>query len=120
MPESTKSVYPDGTIEWHLNGKLHRVDGPAVVVPGTYEAWYLNGELHRVDGPALSFLISGNRKWYLNGKPHREDGPAVEQGDYIEWWLKGNRLTYEAFISSDLSEYPRMANYKAVHQIIND
>ena len=28
--------------------------------------WYLNGKLHRVDGPAVEWS-SGSKMWYLNG-----------------------------------------------------
>ena len=37
-------VHPDGTKEWYLNGKLHRVDGPAVEYADGIKVWYLNGE----------------------------------------------------------------------------
>jgi hypothetical protein len=46
--------------EWHLNGQLHRINGPAYrrwqVVDGlavlTLEGWHSNGLFHRTDGPA--------------------------------------------------------------------
>ena len=46
--------------------------------------WYLNGKRHRVDGPACEFA-SGDKYWYLNGKHHRVDGPAIEyaNGDCV-------------------------------------
>ena len=34
--------WSDGTREWHLNGKLHRVDGPAVEYANGEREWYLN------------------------------------------------------------------------------
>jgi hypothetical protein len=35
---------PDGNKYWFLNGKEHRVDGPAVeFADGTIKKWYLNG-----------------------------------------------------------------------------
>ena len=37
-------LYPNGTRWWNLNGKLHRVDGPAVERIGGIKSWYLNGE----------------------------------------------------------------------------
>jgi len=39
--------------------------------------WYLNGKQHRVDGPAVEWA-DGSIFWYLNGLRHREDGPALE------------------------------------------
>ncbi len=44
MIKYTVEVYANGTKHWHLNGKRHREDGPAVeLVTGTTE-WYLNGK----------------------------------------------------------------------------
>lgn len=105
----------DGTEVWHLNGKRHREDGPALVTPAGNKNWYRNGQRHREDGPAVE-ETSGIQEWYLNDKLHREDGPAViwpgiksiwyqngrmhreggpavERADgRIEWWLKGKQL----------------------------
>ena len=87
----------NGNKEWYLNGKRHRVDGPAIEGANGYKAWYLNGELHRIDGPAVE-QADGNKAWYLNGKLHRVDGPAVEWADgYKEWWLNGKEYTEMEF-----------------------
>ena len=50
---------------WYLNGKLHRVDGPAIECSSGVKYWYLNGNLHRIDGPAAEFS-DGTKWWYLN------------------------------------------------------
>ena len=90
--------------KWCLNGRLHKVDGPAYqkwqIVQGkpvlVSELWYLHGLLHRVDGPAYrkwemvnNESILTQEEWWLNGKPHR-DGylPANLQGRY---WKRGVR-----------------------------
>jgi hypothetical protein len=62
-------VRQNGVMEWRLNGKLHREDGPAVEFLNGAKYWYLNGVLHREDGPAVE-LSNGTKKWYLNGKLH--------------------------------------------------
>jgi hypothetical protein len=92
------------------NGKLHCVDGPAVVDPkgGTTERlWYQHDKLHRTDGPAREWPKEGIKEWYFEGKKvepmfheckvdedgtkkyynekgelHRTYGPAVE---YTDW-----------------------------------
>jgi len=46
-PKPTKSVGPDGTERWHLNGQLHRDEGPAVIWPDGTELWYQHGQFHR-------------------------------------------------------------------------
>ena len=44
----------------------HREDGPAAVWDnGRKKAWYFNGKLHRIDGPAVEFVNDYNA-WYVN------------------------------------------------------
>jgi antitoxin component YwqK of YwqJK toxin-antitoxin module len=57
--------------EWHLDGKLHRVDGPALIEwlengDKLSETWYLNGKIYRLDGPACT-------DWYKNGNKKSEE-----------------------------------------------
>jgi hypothetical protein len=74
---------------WHLNGELHRTDGPAVEWADGDKEWYLNGERHQTDGPAVEYADEG-KEWFLNDKLHRTDGPAIECADgYKEWWEYG-------------------------------
>ena len=40
--------HPDGTKKWWLDGKRHRVDGPAIERPNGTKEWYLNGKLWTV------------------------------------------------------------------------
>ena len=78
-----------GTKQWFLNGKHHRIDGPAIEYPDGTKFWYLNGKLHRIDGPAIEYP-NGEKHWYLNGYHHRTDGPAAEYSDGTkEWCLNG-------------------------------
>ena len=86
-----------GNIEWYLEGKRHREDGPAIEYANGNKEWYLNDKLHREDGPAVEDA-SGYKEWWLNGKEHREDGPALEWPDGTkEWWLNGVEYTEEEF-----------------------
>jgi hypothetical protein len=85
-------ILPNGVRAWHLNGKPHRQDGPAVERADGTREWWLNGELHRQDGPAVE-RADGTREWWLNGKQHREDGPAIEwQNGTCEWFLNGEEF----------------------------
>ena len=36
------------------------------------KAWYLNGKRHRVNGPALEYADGTKEWWYLNGKIYSE------------------------------------------------
>lgn len=95
-----RKVFED-RVEYRLNGKLHRDDGPAVKWNnGDYE-WYNNGQRHRIGAPACVWNDTEGSEfrgpgklydWYLNGKLSRIDGPAIEysNGDY-EWFLNGKR-----------------------------
>jgi hypothetical protein len=65
-------VYPSGDKYWHLNGKSHREDGPAVEYSDGGESWYINNKLHREDGPAIEWA-NGDTYWYLNGQRLTEE-----------------------------------------------
>ena len=80
-------------IEWrNEEGRLHRLDGPAVEWETKTKKWYQNGILHRVGGPAIEWF-DGSLQWYLQGMRHRSDGPAIKwtHGEE-EWFLNGDRL----------------------------
>jgi len=91
------TVRANGSQEWRVNGKLHRVDGPAYI-SGDYQIWYLNGELHRTDGPAVT--VSNRHLWWLNGGLHRTDGPAIIDGDCQEWYLHGEKYTFNDWLKN--------------------
>ena len=65
-------IRKNGSQEWWLNDKFHRIDGPAIIY-GDYQEWWLNGKLHRLDGPAIIY------------------------GDYQEWWIEDKQYTKEEF-----------------------
>ncbi len=86
--------YANGEKEWRLNGKRHRVDGPAVERSDGEKVWWLNGKFHRIDGPAIEFS-DGKKQWWLNGKRHRTDGPAYEDADGSKVWYRNGKLHRE-------------------------
>ena len=88
--ELRRHVDTNGTVRYHnKDGKLHRLDGPALERRNGSKEWYQNGEYHRLDGPALE-RSNGYKEWYQNGKLHRLDGPAYEGSDgYKEWYIEG-------------------------------
>jgi len=80
MQEYTVKVY-DYKTEWYQNGKLHRIDKPAIEYKNGSKFWYQNGEKHRTDGPAVEFS-SGNVEYWENGKEiqkHNTKEMTVEQ-----------------------------------------
>jgi hypothetical protein len=81
-----------GTKRWtNKEGKLHRLDGPAIEYAGGAKKWYQNGLLHRLGGPAREFE-DGHKEWWINGALHREDGPAIEYLDGYKAWYKNGVL----------------------------
>ena len=99
-----KIIKPNGVIEYRLNGRLHREDGPAVINPNNkLIGWYFNNRLHREDGPAIIWP-DNYIAWYMNGKPHRSDGPAIIEsnilpGDFsIMWFAHGKEYSEEDYI----------------------
>ena len=96
----TVKVSDNGDKEWFLNGKLHRVDGPAIEYADGSKRWFLDGKLHRVDGPAIEDA-DGSKEWYQYGKLHRVDGPAVEWSDGSKYWcLDANKLTQAQWLEA--------------------
>ena len=102
MIEYTVQIYERRT-EWYLNGKLHRVEGPAIEWSNGDKEWYLNDKRHRVEGPAIEWSY-GDKSWWLNGLLHREDGAAIEWASgHKEWFLNGVRVT-EAEVMSPVKQ----------------
>jgi hypothetical protein len=60
------STNEDGIKAWYQDGKLHRLDGPAIEVNDS-KAWYQYGKLHRLEGPAWE-MADGSKEWWINGK----------------------------------------------------
>lgn len=80
---------------------LHREDGPAQIwtmktnEPPT-TAWWVNGKRHRIGGPAYENGL-GDVEWFVDNVRHREDGPAVTRVNGTKatktWWINGILLT---------------------------
>jgi hypothetical protein len=70
MKEPECFVYENGSKEWLVDGKFHRLDGPAVEYADGSKAWWVDGKLHRLDGPAVEDA-NGHKEWWINGKYYR-------------------------------------------------
>ena len=98
MKEYTVRVYDDRT-EWHLDGVLHREDGPAIEWADGGKSWWINGKQHRDNGPAVED-DNGHMEWWINGLCHREDGPAIEyKNGTKKWFLDGVHYTEAEFLA---------------------
>jgi hypothetical protein len=81
-------IRKDGTKRYYLNGKSHRLDGPAIKNSNSDKEWWIYGRRHRLDGPAIEY-INGIKQWWVNGELHRLDGPAIENCESKKWYLNG-------------------------------
>ena len=72
MSHTVEIETADGSKEWWVDGKLHRTDGPAVVMADGRKEWRVDDKLHRTDGPAVE-KADGTRKWYINGEKMTEE-----------------------------------------------
>ena len=58
--------------------------------------WYLNGKRHRLDGPAVEY-VGGGKQWWIHDQPHREDGPAVVYGHTNKsWYFRGKHINVKS------------------------
>jgi hypothetical protein len=89
MKKSKLFIDEEGTKEWKLDGKFHRLNGPARVWVNGSKHWYVDGNLNRLNGPAIEDA-DGTKKWYVDGKLHRLDGPAIEDADGTKKWYIHN------------------------------
>lgn len=55
--EYTVTASNDGTRTWWVNGKRHRLDGPAYEGADGTRTWWVNGERHRLDGPKFQQAV---------------------------------------------------------------
>lgn len=78
--------------QWFQNGVSHRIGAPAIeACDGMMKVWHVNGKEHRLDGPARD--DGYYRAWATGGKFHRIDGPAREwNGHPGEWNVMGKKL----------------------------
>lgn len=68
------------TREWFVDGKHHRVDGPAVVCEDGGYMWWMNGERQRApDGGPAGKYSNGSYKWEYKGAPWYD-------GRLFKWW----------------------------------
>jgi hypothetical protein len=73
------------------------------------ELWYLNGKLHRIDGPAAKDC-SGQEEWWYKGIKHRCDGPAIRWSNGVEeWFIMGEQYLSQDEWFNDLTREDQLA-----------
>ena len=67
-----------GCHRYYKDDKIHRDDGPAIILPVDSVKYFIEGKLHNENGPAtISYL--GMLEYYINGRRHNEKGPGIEE-----------------------------------------
>lgn len=80
-----------GCHRYYKNDKIHRDEGPAIILPAGSVKYFINGQLHNENGPAtVSYL--GKKEYFINGKRHRENGPAVIEENGTKRWFRYDLL----------------------------
>jgi hypothetical protein len=90
-----------GTKHWRVNGKLHRLDGPAIEWSDGAKEWRVDGVVHRIGGPAVIWA-DGTKEWWLNGRQisaaavdawliENEIGDVWTDAEKVEFVLKFSR-----------------------------
>jgi len=93
--ENGPAVYDKTGYElWCIDGKNHRLDGPAIIAYD-YKEWWVNGERHRKNGPAIEHR-DGGKEYYKSGKCHRLSGPSIiSSAAENEYWIFGKKVNTE-------------------------
>ena len=87
--------WANGTKEWLLEGKTHRLDEYAREYSDGSKQWFFKGKLHRIDGPAIEDA-SGTKASFVKGKLHRIGGPAIEDASGSKsWYINDKQVTKE-------------------------
>ena len=64
-------VSSQGTKSWHLNGKLHREDGPAVEYSDGTKHWYLNDLKYSESDYRTEMNTCDGKTVVIDGKEYR-------------------------------------------------
>jgi hypothetical protein len=84
-------MYRGNILQYHLFGRLHRVDGPAHSSP-RQDIYYIAGVITHDDGPAFIDKIEGREEWMRDGLLDRTgDLPAIisYDGSYRAYYRRG-------------------------------
>jgi hypothetical protein len=59
-------IYDEGDVEWIMNEKYHKLDGPAVIYPDVRVEYWEKDKRHRINGPAV-IGANGDEEYWENG-----------------------------------------------------
>lgn len=96
-----KRVKTSGEIVWYKDKDLKtigRLDGPAIENTNGYQAYVVDGKFHRLGGPA-QIWDENNYNYFEDDKLHRLDGPACVRSNpnANQYFIKGKCFSKEQF-----------------------
>src|ERR1700691_2726470 len=97
IPENYTGIieYKNNILEYCLNGKCHREDGPAFIYPDGRMYYYLNGKCHREDGPAV-IRKDGSKCWFINNKEiTKEVNDWIKENNIPEIWNNSHKILFK-------------------------
>lgn len=97
-------------VQYCINGKLHRIGGPAVIIYHgllsrqiSREEYHVNGELHREEGPAITCYDADHKKYseeyYFRGEFHNFSGH--DDSPHHQGYNREGFLIIEKWFDSD-------------------
>lgn len=112
-------IRDDGSKFWYCHGKLHREnDEPAVIrntdqhTPWVTKEWWVDGKRHRLSGPAIIRYCDNDEKikkerefeWYVNGNSVKKEEFAAE---VIRFFFRGEGDKIANSIEQLFKEYDK-------------
>ncbi len=75
-------VFSGGVIFNKINNEFHRDNGASVIsYSDNVQAWYNNGKLHRLDGPAI--IRNNYQAWHINGEHYTKAEYDLAIGEMV-------------------------------------
>ena len=82
-----------GSFVYYENGMKHRHGDKPACINGDHIEYWVNGKLDRENGPAIENSLT--KIWYVKGKRHRTDGPAYIHKHGLEQWFEDDLFIKE-------------------------
>jgi len=109
MEEPVYRVDEWGNKFWYVNNRLHRTDGPALVLADGTQVWYVNDQLHRTSGPAIIWA-NGTQEWFIDDKDITKEVAKWMNERNISWPFSDEETSTELKNRlTDLSKPCKMA-----------
>lgn len=106
-------IYEDknGDIHYYAKGILHNENGPAFIGIDGYKEYLVNGKWHRIDGPAIVYSSTKKYEWWINGY-------RIDNEEMNTWLIKNNiPLDWNAWSDSDKNLFSnKFKNYSITEQ----